>query len=380
MIRNILLVTFDPPQNVGGIEGRANNYTRELKRLGRGVELISFSPGAKYSTKELWGARFLEFPSSSRSVFKSLRLTRREINQNSISHIFLLSGGLTLYGIFILLYARFRGIRSLVFFYGKDILVAKSGFFGSLALWLAPRLAKGVVTNSHFTAGLLPERIGKKAMILYPSVDPNIAESVKAVERSDGKQCLLFVGRLVRRKGVEDLLRAMQMIGAPNLSLEIVGDGPELESLKSLCTELGLSERVRFYGTLSGTPLYQRYAESSVFVMPSRTEKSDVEGFGTVFLEAGLFGKPSVGTSSGGIPEAILDGVTGLIVPESDPLQLSEAISKLLANPDLATKMGEQARRRVISEFTWEKGTELLISFLSPEARPKVVEPRVVES
>jgi len=368
---NILLVTFDPPQNVGGIEGRANYYTKELKLLGQSVELISFSPDAKYSAKELWGARFLEFPSSSRRVFKSLRLTRKEIKSNAVTCLFLLSGSLTLYGIFLLLYGRFRGIKALVFFYGKDILIAKHRLFGSTALWLAPRLARGVVTNSRFTAGLLPDRIAKKAMILYPSVDPRVAESIKIIERSNSDLGpILFVGRLVRRKGVDDLLRAMQIIRASNVSLEIVGDGPELESLKSLCSELRLLEKVKFFGTLSGAALYQRYAGCSVFAMPSKTEKSDAEGFGTVFLEAGLFGKPSVGTASGGIPEAILDGVTGYIVPEGDPARLSEAISELLTNPELAKKMGEEARKRVLAEFTWERGTSQLITYLNLEASP----------
>ena len=128
---NILIITFDPPQNVGGIEGRGNNYTRELKQLGYFVEIISLFPDQKeFQRDQLWGAPFLQFPSSPTRIFGAFRRTRREINDNSINSIYLLSGALTLYGLLILIYARMRSIHSLIFFYGKDILHSKNSFFG----------------------------------------------------------------------------------------------------------------------------------------------------------------------------------------------------------------------------------------------------------
>ncbi|MGH2639326.1 MAG: glycosyltransferase, partial [Rhabdochlamydiaceae bacterium] len=114
------------------------------------------------------------------------------------------------------------------------------------------------------------------------------------------------------RKGVDDLLRAFKEVikRLPNSRLEIVGNGPELASLQKLTGELGIALNVQFFGKLSGPPLYERYRSCDVFVMPSKTTEVDVEGFGTVFLEAAVFGKPSIGSISGGIPEAIKDGVT----------------------------------------------------------------------
>ena len=105
--------------------------------------------------------------------------------------------------------------------------------------------------------------------------------------------------------------------------------------------------------------------------MPSKTTRVDVEGFGTVFLEAGLFGKPSIGTTSGGIPEAIDDGETGLLVPEGDVRLLSQALEKLLLNPGLSQRLGQNARKRVIEGFTWEIASERLVSMLEPAKRRK---------
>jgi glycosyltransferase involved in cell wall biosynthesis len=92
--------------------------------------------------------------------------------------------------------------------------------------------------------------------------------------------------------------------------------------------------------------------------MPSKTGKNDAEGFGTVFLEAGLLGKPSVGTTSGGIREAIVDHKTGIIVPEQDVESLREALTELLSNESERRALGRNAREFVISLFTWEACTD----------------------
>jgi phosphatidylinositol alpha-1,6-mannosyltransferase len=140
----------------------------------------------------------------------------------------------------------------------------------------------------------------------------------------------------------------------PNARLEIVGDGPERPRLVDLVTRLDLADHVTFYGSLRGDALYERYRECDFVAMPSRTMKDDVEGFGTVFLEAGLMGRPSVGTYSGGIPEAVTDKITGLLVKEGDVNELALALRTLLSDEDLRARLGANARARVLRDFTWE--------------------------
>ena len=365
---NILIITFDPPQNIGGIEGRANNYTEQLVKLGHNVEVISFSPEGRYEEEMLHGAKHVRFPSSSGKAIQMVRRTAREISKNSVDAIFILSGAITLYGILLLLYAKGKGIHTLVFYYGKDILTARRSRVSSFLLWLSPKFASDLAVNSHYTASLLPEKYAKKAKILYPCIDPRVLSEIKEMDLSTRKErIILFVGRLVMRKGADDLLKAFSQVLAvvPYARMEIVGDGPEFQALQDLSKYLNLETKVEFWGRLSGPQLYERYADCDIFAMPSKKTKTDVEGFGTVFLEAGLFGKPSIGTFSGGIPEAVEDGVTGLLVPEGNVGLLASAIDGLLINRTQAEAMGRNARTRVLSHFTWQKGTEMLVSVLA---------------
>ena len=170
----------------------------------------------------------------------------------------------------------------------------------------------------------------------------------------------MFVGRLVRRKGLVELLRAFEIVSksTPDAKLVIVGDGPFRPELEALVRESPVGGRVEMKGTLTGQPLYREYASCDVFVMPSKTTSVDMEGFGMVFLEAAYFARPAVGTRSGGIPEAVVDGETGLLVNQDDVEGLALKIKTLLADRALAERLGRNARQRVLSGYTWEKATE----------------------
>ncbi len=363
----ILIVTFDPPENVGGVEGRAAAYTRGLANGNHFVELIALAPHYDYSQTMFQGAVLHRYPSSSRRAFRSFRAAVGEMSSNSIDSVFLLSGALTVFGLLTLVFARVTGRRSLVFLYGKDILGARSSRLERVLLVLASRLSMKVAVNSKFTASLLPASLAKKTGVLYPGVDPAIAEGRAADASGTHEKAILFVGRLVERKGADELIRAFAELDGEvgEARLEIVGDGPEMGRLRELAKEAGVGEKTRFFGTLTGQRLYERFSNAYVFAMPSKSAKGDVEGFGTVFLEAGLFGKPSIGTRSGGIPEAIRDGETGILIPEQDPEALREALQELLSDEAKTHRLGENARDLVESKFTWAASTEALVGLLS---------------
>jgi len=363
----ILIATFDPPENVGGVEGRAAAYSRGLVKENHFVELIALAPHYDYSQTNFQGVTLHKYPSSSRHAFRSFRSAVGEMSANSIDSVFLLSGALTLFGLLTLLFARMTGRRSLIFLYGKDILGARSNRLEGILLILASHLSLKVAVNSKFTASLLPASLAKKTGVLYPGVDPAVASGISGgVQDSGHLKTILFVGRLVVRKGADDLIRAFSDLDGENgeARLEIVGDGPEMNHLQELARELGVTGRTRFFGTLTGQRLYERFSNAYVFVMPSKTTKDDVEGFGTVFLEAGLFGKPSIGTRSGGIPEAIRDEETGILVPEQNPRALSEALGELISDETKTLKLGKNARELVSSKFTWDASTEALVQLI----------------
>jgi phosphatidyl-myo-inositol dimannoside synthase len=360
----VLIVTFDPPENIGGIEGRVIGLLRELPACDVQVEVAAL--GTHYSAfrGQLLGAPYIRASSRPRDVLISLTKIRREIVARQIDAVFLLSGATTLLGNLILLEAWVLRTKSAVLFYGRDVLQAKKKPWSRLFFLASLLVSKKVVTNSSYTSSLIPSFARQDTALLYPTVDGSVVLSLEK-ERPSGKT-ILFVGRLVERKGVDDLLRALPLVKnkISEIRLEIVGDGPQRKELERITANLGLSGSVRFFGELRGEDLANRYRQCTIFAMSSKSLKDDVEGFGTVYLEASLYGKPSVGTKTGGIPEAILDGETGILVEGGDVSGLATALTLLLTDESLALRLGENARKRVLTGFTWQKGARKLAQIL----------------
>lgn len=131
----------------------------------------------------------------------------------------------------------------------------------------------------------------------------------------------------------------------------VVGDGPERSGLERLAANLGLRDAVVFTGRASVEEVNAWYHLADVFAMPARSDDHDIEGFGIVFLEAAAAGKPVVAGRGGGVGDAVVDGVTGLLIDPSSEDELANALRRLLLDQRYADAMGEEARRRVMSEF-----------------------------
>ncbi|MDA4127887.1 MAG: glycosyltransferase family 4 protein [Thaumarchaeota archaeon] len=360
ILERILLVTFDPPENIGGIEGRSKNYARELRRRGYFVDVMSLSPSYPPTRALTEPGVTTRLNSSTLQAPSSLATTIRIVTRDALTTVLLVSGSLTVFGLTLMAFCRMSGRHTVAFLYGRDILVARNSVIGRVLLLFALRLADNVATNSRFTSGLLPK--GGKYLLVFPAVDPRILDMTTATRLNDDSVRILFVGRLVERKGADLLLKVFGdlVTQIPRAKLDIVGDGPESGSLRDLARKLDVQDKVSFHGALVGTPLYDLFVLSDVLVMPSRTTKVDVEGFGTVFLEAGLFGKPSVATRTGGIPEAILDEETGLLVPEDDPRALAGALRRILTDQELRQRLGARARDRAATQFSLDRAIDAL--------------------
>ena len=358
-----MLVTFDPPAEMGGIEGRLAAYTRGIIRSGNRVEITSFGRSSQRHTGTFEGTRITFVPSSLLRVILHPRYFATLVSRVGVDGLFLLTGGGTTVGALILLYARACRIPTGVFFYGRDLLQSRKNPLVRLTAAVSILVASRLTTNSIYTANLLRQISVRRAVILYPGVDTSLLRTADADRTRDSHPRILFVGRLVRRKGVDLLLKAFVSVKTlmPEAILEVVGDGPEMGRLVRSSETLGVRNSVIFHGALRGEPLWRQYSESDLFVMPARSTGDDVEGFGTVFIEAGLFGKPVVATRSGGIPEAVIDGMTGLLVEENDPTGLGQAIVSLLSNDEERRRLGRNAQLRVVSHFSWENATSKLL-------------------
>ncbi len=227
------------------------------------------------------------------------------------------------------------------------------------------RAAAAVVANSHNTASKL-ETFGvprQHIHVVEPGVDPQRfrpdtdAGELRRRLAPAGEIVMLTIGRLQARKGHDLAIAALDSLRreTPNLRYVIVGDGEERKRLETMVSDRALGDRVTFAGKADEADLPRYYAAADLFVHPNRLEGNDFEGFGIVFLEASSSGLPVIGGASGGVPEAVAAGESGLLVQGDDVPELAAAIRRLVADAELRRRMGHAGRERVLSYFTWER-------------------------
>ena len=279
-----------------------------------------------------------------------------------------------------ILLRRWLRLPFVVYAHGNEVL----GAIGSK--WQKPKLslrqASRVLAISEFTARLV-QRAGvtsSRIEILRPGCDTDrfrpLSPTAELRQRLLGErwagQVILSVGNLVPRKGHDVVIKALPRLltRTPNLAYLIAGEGTYRAVLEELARALGVREHVLFLGRVSDELLPAIYGISDVFAMPSRQELDgcDVEGFGLVFLEASACAKPIVAGRSGGIADAVVDGVTGLLVDPADPEDVARAIGQLLSSQDLATRMGQRGRSRVEREYSWSQFAARLRSIVADVA------------
>jgi glycosyltransferase involved in cell wall biosynthesis len=233
------------------------------------------------------------------------------------------------------------GAKIIAHFHSSGV---ESGYGGRAQ---STRGADAVLANSAATASSLGDA---NATVVYPGVvaPPRIRRQPHA----SGTMTIGAAGRLTPVKGIEFLLEAVSLLSRDGsaIKLDIVGEGAELPRLTRLSEELGLSENVRFCGWMEDfTALADRW---DVFVQPSLSE-----GFGLSILEAMAAGLPVVATMVGGIPEIVIDGATGILVPPANAEALAESISALAGDPARRATMGDNGRIRAQEDFSLEEST-----------------------
>jgi colanic acid/amylovoran biosynthesis glycosyltransferase len=210
------------------------------------------------------------------------------------------------------------------------------------------------IKRQAIAQGFPEERI----VVHYIGVD---SQRFQAVPNLNRLPVILFVGRLVEKKGCEYLLQAMQRVQAqmPELEVVVIGEGPQRNRLEAYAKQH--LKRYRFLGAQPPEQVQYWMQHAKVFCVPSITaESGDAEGFGIVFAEAQATGLPVVSFASGGIPEAVAHEKTGFLAPERDVDALATYLQVLLANPMLWNNFSRQGRERVLKEFNLKHQTLLL--------------------
>ncbi len=235
------------------------------------------------------------------------------------------------------------------------------------------RRADVLLPVSRYTAGLLrdlgadPSRIhvltnGVDTDAFYPEGASELRQKLSPL----GKPLILTISRLVYRKGIDTMLEALALIPVDDRPLyAVAGSGPDQDRLHALADSLNLGDVVCWLGRVPDPDLRALYNAADVFALPARESRPDVEGFGLVFLEAAACRTPSIGATTGGIPDAVVDGVTGLLVPPDAPRALASAITRLCSDADYRQELGDAAYKRVHSGFTWNAVAERFIAAVS---------------
>jgi phosphatidyl-myo-inositol dimannoside synthase len=188
--------------------------------------------------------------------------------------------------------------------------------------------------------GIITVNNGVNSMIFKQTA---VNSKVEAHYRPRGERILLTVTRLYPYKGVDRMLESLPAISqaVPDVKYLVVGEGPDRERLEDLTARLGLQTQVSFLGRLALSEIVELYNVADLFVMLSREEPPDVEGFGLVFLEAAACGLPSVGGRSGGIPDAIDEGKSGWLVDPCNTEEIAATIIDLLKSPERLERASE---------------------------------------
>ena len=250
---------------------------------------------------------------------------------------------------------RSSGARLVSSWYGVELRWVQSSlpWLRWFVRW-ALRISDAVVAISSYTAGQIA-RFARTPVRVIPYTLGFPPTATKRVPAADGTLRILFVGRLVERKGVTHLVEAVGRL-APDLRarLSVVGDGPERVSLEAQIARDGLGDRVTLRGRVSEVELRDAYAAADVLVLPSILDaRGDTEGLGVVLLEAMSYGVPVIGSDLGGITDIVRSGETGLLVPPADPAALAAALERLARGPALAARLGEAGRKHVAAAFGW---------------------------
>lgn len=363
-MKRVLLLTLDFPPRRGGVA----RYLCELCQYwqSRVFVVAPPEPGDKESdakapfTVKRRKLLFRYFwPRWTRAILVVMRELFR-FNQLWVSHILPL-GTVALF--FRLIFRK----EYLVFLHSMDFALATRNAQKSFLTKRILRHAKAVITNSNALAERVRQFAGDlEITVVYPCINPRLKIAAEgAFDQSKHKgTTLLTVGRLVGRKGHHQVLRAIALLADKRIRYNIVGLGMEYNSLIRHAQKLGVDQQVEFIQNASDQDLINLYREADIFVMPTEFKGSDIEGFGIVYLEAGIFGLPVVASNVPGVDEAVLNGRTGLLVEQENHEQVAEALKRLIDNEAERRQIGQTARERVLSEFLCEHQAQKLDQYL----------------
>jgi phosphatidylinositol alpha-1,6-mannosyltransferase len=367
----VLFVTNDFGPRAGGIETFVIGLI-ERRPFGQTIVYASAQPNSEEYDKA-WKSEFgvIVVRDRAKILLPTPRVTRnlvRIIKESDIqvaafgaaAPLGLLSGSM-----------KRAGVRKTVALtHGHEVWWAKVFPF-KLALRKIGTSVDSLTYLGEFTKQAISQSLAKasaeKMVKIAPGIDvdhfsPQDSTQLRRDLKLVNKRVIVSVGRLVHRKGQDHLIQSMPEIlkSVPNAHILMVGQGPYLKHLEKLVKDLNLVDHVSFIGRIQYAQLPQYICAGDIFAMPSRSRffGLEVEGLGIVYLEASACGLPVIAGSSGGAPDAVLDGVTGLVVDGEDNQEIAAAAIKLLQDVDGSKAIGLAGREWIIENWRWQIWSE----------------------
>lgn len=352
----------------GGLETYCWEAGRAMARRGHDVTIVAGNRGEARHAE----ARLVQFPFRAEKEWPDLGVRFRRLAErlsfarHALAHLLEARYDAIIFNkpfdFPVLWQARRRGLKSRTLFRsgGTDFFPGDRLFAGAVTDW---------VSASRYNARQIADRYGRDVVTIHNGVDTGVFRPQGRIGKvragygvGEADILLASVGRLVGWKGISVIVDALTQLPA-SVHYLIVGDGPEKDALEALGGQPGLAGRIHFAGAVAHPDLPELLSNCDLFVQPSRGE----EAFGISVVEAMACGLPVFASNNGGLPEIVLEGETGRLLPPGDVAAWAGAIAAGAADPATLKRWGAAARGRAESEFTWAANAARLEMKLSGE-------------
>jgi len=366
--KKILLVTNDFGPRAGGIETFVIGLLERIK--GHEVTVFTSQQGDTSVYDQQWidkfGVRVIR--DQSKILLPSWRVTRAAQKIVAAKNINVVVFGAAAPLALMSPSLRKSGVKKIIALtHGHEVWWAKIFPF-RLAIKRIGKNVDHLTYLGEFTRQAISKPLTRKSATemvkIAPGIDtahfipqPDAMQKRKELGLQD-KKIIISVGRLVHRKGQDNLIQAMPAVlkKIPNAHLLLVGEGPYRKHLEKLVMKSSLEQNVTFAGRIMYDRLPSYLSAADLFAMPSRSRffGLEVEGLGIVYLEASACGIPVVAGNSGGAPDAVLEGVTGLCVDGTNIEQITAAIVEICSDAERASHMGAAGRNWIVNQWRWD--------------------------
>ena len=370
MSRKIIILTYDYPPNNGGIARLCFEIKKEMERRSMPVLVIALADTNTDMENDKNVVRI-----SGRRGFVEWKILYY-LRQNTSKDDIILTGTFHPDGLLGILSNR----DTYMLAHGAEFLLGRSFFrrkvWGIYRKWVLKQ-AKMVIANSHYTGNLVKSCSPDSKVVSIPlAVDIEYFHPT-APKRNDGFLHLCSISRLEKFKGHDFIIKTIASLPSEyknRIRLRIGGKGAYKMELEDLVSQLNLSQIVFFDGFVADNQLCDFYSSADIFILCTReeSENRNVEGFGIVFTEAQACGTAVIGTRTGGIPDAVVEGNGGWLIRQDSEEDLRALLIKLVDDSSIKIEEGQKARERMENEMNWGRYMNDMLDVIFSQRRPLV--------